>query len=375
LWALGRLEYNVEREDAAEPVTRRMLELLADRVPDDATRMLRAIGEVSLGQIRLKQGHGAEGVKLLESGRKALVDLRSSGYGDAKLPDEISSAEERLARARVSTGDLDGAVAMFLDLVRSGEACDDSGSPSRACRTLGVRLSWTGDVYAALDRPNLGEPAKAAPLYERALHIQERIAALDAHDRQARFDLAARCGKLGDAIWQSDPKRALELYDRALATARELASKAQFELLLDSYQIAICRPLIQLGRLAEARRVLTEELRRAKTDAQSAYADRVGEISVRLMLPQLLVAEGKRAEARQSLEQLATDTQALHAANAGELDPVFFLSASYRQLASLADDADERRQDYLKSAAAWHSWPATSFTAREEQNDLAAARR
>ena len=38
------------------------------------------------------------------------------------------------------------------------------------------------------------EPSKAAALYEQALHIQERIADLDAHDRQARFDLAARCG-------------------------------------------------------------------------------------------------------------------------------------------------------------------------------------
>jgi hypothetical protein len=27
----------------------------------------------------------------------------------------------------------------------------------------------------------------------------------------------------------------------------------------------------------------------------------------------------------------------------------------------------------LKSAAAWHSWPATSFTRREEQKDLTAA--
>jgi hypothetical protein len=34
----------------------------------------------------------------------------------------------------------------------------------------------------------------------------------------------------------------------------------------------------------------------------------------------------------------------------------------------------QRREALLKSAAAWHSWPATSFTRREEQKDLAAAR-
>ena len=78
-------------------------------------------------------------------------------------------------------------------------------------------------------------PAKAAVLYEQALHIQERIAALDANDRQARFDLAARYGKLGDAIWRTDPKRALDLYERALATAETLVSKEQLEILRDSY--------------------------------------------------------------------------------------------------------------------------------------------
>ena len=34
----------------------------------------------------------------------------------------------------------------------------------------------------------------------------------------------------------------------------------------------------------------------------------------------------------------------------------------------------ERREALLHSAAAWHSWPATSFTMREEQKDLAAAK-
>jgi hypothetical protein len=35
----------------------------------------------------------------------------------------------------------------------------------------------------------------------------------------------------------------------------------------------------------------------------------------------------------------------------------------------------ERRDALLKSATAWHSWPATSYTKRKEQKDLAAANR
>jgi hypothetical protein len=33
----------------------------------------------------------------------------------------------------------------------------------------------------------------------------------------------------------------------------------------------------------------------------------------------------------------------------------------------------ERRDALSQSAALWHSWPATSFTMREEQKDRAAA--
>jgi tetratricopeptide (TPR) repeat protein len=39
LWARGRLEYNASHEDAAEPVTRRMLDLLKDATPHRMTRL------------------------------------------------------------------------------------------------------------------------------------------------------------------------------------------------------------------------------------------------------------------------------------------------------------------------------------------------
>src|SRR5262249_10480955 len=152
-------------------------------------------------------------------------------------------------------------------LLRDTPPCTDSDASTVVCRTLAVRLIWTGDVYAAVDRPNLHEPVKAASFYEQAVHIRERLATLDDRDRQVRFDLAASYGKLGDAIWESDPKRALDLYDRALATAKTLASREQLEILKDSYLQAISRPLMQLQRFGEARKALSEALERAKTDA------------------------------------------------------------------------------------------------------------
>lgn len=372
LYSLGRIEFNTYHEDLAEKFTRQALDLLGDPTPDAATHRFRAQAESSLGQIRLKQGHAAEAVALLESAQKTLVDFHSAGNSDPGFSNVLRDVRERLARAKVVTGDLDGALSDFLEMIRDNPPCNEHAPSGTACQSLGYWLTDAADVYAALSQPNMNDPGKAAKLYEQALHIQERIAALDEHDRQARFNLAARCGKLGDALWKADPQRALALYGRALATARSLASKEQLDMLRDSYLTAVTRPLIQLGRIGEARKALTEELERAKTDEHSLYPDRLGEVDVRAILPDLLTGEGKTAEARQALEDLIRDTAALRAAHPEDLTPVYYLSQQYRALASMTS-GHERRQALLRSAAVWHSWPATSYTRREEQKDLAAA--
>ena len=267
--ALGTLEFDANREAAAEPDILRALEITADADTDPAVRMLRASAKASLGDVRLRLGQNAEAVSLLESAHRALVDLQSSGYSDRDVPARIASASRRLARAKVFTGDLDGALNLLLDLIQKNPPCNDDGPPNTDCRLLQGRLEEAANVYAAVDRPNLHEPAKAAPLYERSLRIQERVASLDAHDRRAQFALAAKCGKLGDALWEADSRRALSLYDRALATAKTLASKEQLEILHGSYLVATSHPLIRLGRTAEARTALTEALEIGKTDANS----------------------------------------------------------------------------------------------------------
>ena len=160
--------------------------------------------------------------------------------------------------------------------------------------------------------------------------------------------------------------------ERALATAQTLASKEQLEILRGSYLIAISRPLIQLRRTVEARKALTQSLDDAKTDSTSPYPDRLGEIEIRGIWPGLLLAEGKRGEAHQALDDLIRDTEMLHAGHPDDLTSIYFLSNSYRLLASIIT-GQERREALLHSAAAWRSWPATSFTQREEQKDLAAA--
>jgi tetratricopeptide (TPR) repeat protein len=375
LYAWGWLEYRAGRHaDAAEPFMRRMLDLLKDAAAEPATRMLRARGEQILGEIRLDQGHTAEGLALHESARNALLDLRSKGYGGQRLADDIEASEHYLARAKVAAGDLDGALSALMELVRKAGACDEQAPPGKTCRTLTYLLEWTADIYSDANEPNLNEPGKAARLLEQAAHIQERIAALDPHDRKARYDLVGYVGRLGDAVRQSDPKRALALYERALSLSKELASKEQYQNLQDAYLIAVSLPLIQLGRLAEARKALADKLRRSESAPPVQYGDQFDEIRLRLNWVSLLVADGNRAEARQALDRLIRQTDVLRAGHSSDLTPIYFLSMCYRTLASMTR-GQERRDALLKSAAVWHSWPATSYTKREEQKDLVEANR
>lgn len=374
LLSLLSLEYNAYHEDIAEKLGRQALDLLADLHPEPATLKLRAIAQRALADVRLRQGHAADAVASMQSALRTLVDLRSSGYSDPSLTSQIDLTELYLGHARALTGDLDGALNDYMALLRRSAPCDDQVPPGPACRTLGGRLEWTADVYAAPDRPSLHESAKAVELLRQSIHIQERIAALDKADNGARFALANLYGKLGDATWKENPQKALALYDRALALARASVSKEQFDQVWDSYLTSSSRPLIQLGRTAEARKNLAEELQRSKTDEHSLYQDRLGEVTVRAIWPDLLIAEGKRAEAREALEDLVRDTEALRAGHPEDLTVIYLLSLQYRNLASMTG-GQERRQALLSSAAAWHSWPATSYTRREEQKDLAAASR
>jgi tetratricopeptide (TPR) repeat protein len=373
LWSWGRLEYNASHEDVAEQFANRMLDTLGDG-SDPATRLLRAQAQRGLGDIRVKQGRTREALDLLGPVTRTLTELQASGYKDARLSVALGEAHLRLARARVGAGDLEGAAGAYEDLIRTSAPCEPQNPTSQACRNQAVRFTWLADLYAQVDRPNLNEPAKGAALYQQAIDISERLVALDDKDRQARFDLAARYGKLADAVYVSDPVRALDIYDRAMKTAQALASDEQLEWIRASYETALTRPLIRLGRLAEARKLLLKILPEAKAEAQRGFADLMGEVDIRLIWIRLLIAERHRDEAAATLREIIHDLDAIRTEHPGDLIPIFFQSASYRTLASIST-GEERRSALLQSAAAWHAWPATSFTTREEQRDIDAAAR
>ena len=126
---------------------------------------------------------------------------------------------------------------------------------------------------------------------------------------------------------------------------------------------------------AARRRQIGDRIRRRFVDhfpEGASLADRVGELSVEVIWPRLLSAEGKREEARRSLHDVIGKLETLRTGHHDDLTLIHYVAECYRTLASMTSGA-ERREALEKSAAAWHSWPATSFTKREEQKDLGAA--
>jgi hypothetical protein len=87
----------------------------------------------------------------------------------------------------------------------------------------------------------------------------------------------------------------------------------------------------------------------------------------------LLLAEGNHDGARREIDQIIRDFELLRSGHPDSLDNISMLSEAYRLLASMTTGQD-RHDALLKSAGLWHAWPATTFTQREEQKDLSAAR-
>jgi len=338
---------------------------------DPSLAGMHARAGLNLGEVRFQQGRATDALALFEGATKGLRDFQARQGTDATVG-EMASLQRRAARTRARLGDLDGALDGFEEILRNEAPCDLGHPIPAPCRNLAIDLSWTADVYGAVDRPNLGQPQKAEQLYERAITILESLAGVDLNDRQARFDLAARYGKLADAVWQSDPERALRLYEKAMSTALQLVSKDQMRQIQEAYWNAISRPLLSLGRTAEARHALSDALGAFVTLA--AYDDRLTLLDLQKLWARLLVKEGKRAESERALDAAIQEGESLRASHPNDLRPIFFLSNLYREAAATTEGA-RRREALLHSAAAWHSWPSTSFTAREEQSDLAAAQR
>jgi serine/threonine protein kinase/tetratricopeptide (TPR) repeat protein len=124
--------------------------------------------------------------------------------------------------------------------------------PVRAATMFNV-LWREGVILGEADSVSLGRSAEAIAVLQQAFDEIEQWAANDAHDASSRLLFASAARELGHLLRQSDPARALAVYDHARRRLGEVkdnarARRGEIDLLTGSSY-----PLRRLGRSGEAK--------------------------------------------------------------------------------------------------------------------------
>ena len=110
------------------------------------------------------------------------------------------------------------------------------------------------DILGAKDRPSLEDSTRALPYYRKGLALAEQMAAKDANNATAHFDLAIAAGKTATQLDEDTPREAIRLYQRAWEAAQRLVPEGiERTSIKAAYYQSVAVPLAQLGRVAEAR--------------------------------------------------------------------------------------------------------------------------
>ena len=227
-----------------------------------------------------------------------------------------------LASARWQTGDLDGALKTTVEADELQRAEAASGHASLRMN-LANGYDLEGMILGRTDaEPSLGRSREALANFQKALDIAEDLARKDPLDYLSRHAVAVFALDVGNTLRHTDPRKALTVYDHALARVRE------------------------------ARISASTQRDEAELLAASSYAVRW---------------TGHEKEAKQHIDRAF---ELLHGAKRYPLDKVEPMSDTYDVLRAQADDYAETReiakaiaayQELLDKLMAWNLDP---------QNDL-----
>jgi hypothetical protein len=121
---------------------------------------------------------------------------------------------------------------------------------------LELALETAGDVLGSDRGISMGRFAEAAEYFDRAYQIAVKSARQDAHDSDSRRRVASAGLRLAAVVRQSEPRRALEIYDEIVARVAEVKNNTQARRNEARALAASTYPLRKLGRSAEARKRL-----------------------------------------------------------------------------------------------------------------------
>ena len=182
-------------------------------------------------------------------------------------------------RTQSLAGDFAGAVKTLEEAIQrsTSSAVIDPASAKSARQLYWSHLSL-GDVFAGPGRFHLGKPAEAAGHYRKAQAIAQRLVIADPANEVVRLDLARAFTREATALVESQPARALELFEHghSLLSQTSSANHPALRSRLDHLTGSI-EPLLRLREYDQARvhinqaRRLLEDMKKegAKADETS----------------------------------------------------------------------------------------------------------
>jgi tetratricopeptide (TPR) repeat protein len=277
------------------------------------------------------------------------------------------------------SGDLEGA----LQAVREARAIAEKiADPDDASLTLnlGATLWREGLILGELNNINLNRPKEAVPLLERVFDMAEDLVRRDPNDYSSRTYVSMAGIELGDILRDSEPARALEVYDHTRQRLTEIKNNPKMRrdevwaLAGSSYALR------RLGRSGESRERLDEAfaILRGLKDYPTTTVNMGDAIDAALRaLADHQADTGEIAAAITTYEELLEKVRASNPQPETDLRHANGLSRIYRDLGSLyrragnASGAGNLDQQRLKL---WQFWdkklPNNTFVQRQ----LAAAR-
>jgi tetratricopeptide (TPR) repeat protein len=284
------------------------------------------------------------------------------------------------------TGDLNGARdALMESLATFKEVLANDPNNGDWLREEYLVEERMGLVSGHPDYFNLGDRKAAADWLEQFVHSCERLGAADPSDTRARLNLSNALASLADIYRDSDPQRALKLYQRALnLTDSLLKSDPQDSEILkadSSDRIGFALALERMGEPEQS----SDQWQHAISVLETLHQ----RDSANLAVPQLLgVALHNRASsllrvrrvesAEQDLQRSEELLAALYQLNPRNLMILRDLADCYRargNLAALRSHWQDATVEYQKSLELWERWPqiGTSSVYDQRQRELAAS--
>jgi serine/threonine-protein kinase len=157
-----------------------------------------------------------------------------------------------LANALRYQGDLDGALSAIRQARKLAEQAIYPTDEARVFKLFGP-IYREGLILGEPDMINLGRPAEAIEALQRALNITEQSAAKDSNDMASRIRLADAAWNLGDLLRESDPRRALSVYDLGIRRVEEMRNNLQARRYHGALLAKSAYVLRRLHRFAEAK--------------------------------------------------------------------------------------------------------------------------